>query len=107
MRIAIITLGSIGDLYPFVALGLGLQAAGHDVVLVTHTNFETFVRGRGLDFSPVHIASKQVLEGEGGRAWLESGSNPVLLFRRLSNLAGTLLRQVMIDCWNACQGLKL
>ena len=36
MRIAIIASGSRGDVEPYVALGKGLQAAGHVVRLVTH-----------------------------------------------------------------------
>ena len=35
MRIAIQTLGTRGDVQPYVALGLGLRRAGHDVVLAT------------------------------------------------------------------------
>ena len=48
MRIALITLGSEGDVRPFIALGLGLQAAGHDVLLVTHTSFEPLIHSCGL-----------------------------------------------------------
>ena len=33
MRITIITIGSYGDVQPYIALGLGLQAAGHNVCL--------------------------------------------------------------------------
>ncbi len=50
MRLTIPTTGSRGDVQPYVALGLGLQAAGHRVRLATHADFESFVRGYGLDF---------------------------------------------------------
>lgn len=106
MRIALMTLGSLGDVSPFVALGLGLQAAGHDIVLVTHANFETFIRSRGLDFSSVGINSQQVLENKAGQSWLATGNNPLLFFRYFSRLAVPLMRQAMIDCWRACQGDK-
>ncbi|MEO8356692.1 MAG: glycosyltransferase [Chloroflexota bacterium] len=36
MRIAIIALGSRGDVQPYIALGNGLKDAGHVVRLVTH-----------------------------------------------------------------------
>lgn len=106
MRIALITLGSLGDVSPFVALGLGLQAAGHDIVLVTHANFETFIRNRGLDFFPVGINSQQILENAAGQSWLATGNNPFLFFRQFSRLAESFMRQAMIDCWQACQGTK-
>jgi sterol 3beta-glucosyltransferase len=43
MRIAIIALGTRGDVQPYLALGKGLAAAGHEVRLVTHENFEVLV----------------------------------------------------------------
>ena len=44
MKVAILTLGSRGDVQPYVALGRGLQAAGHDVVLATAAQFEPFAQ---------------------------------------------------------------
>jgi sterol 3beta-glucosyltransferase len=104
MRIALITLGSLGDVYPFVALGSGLQAAGHDVLLVTHATFESLARGRGLNFAPVDIDPHRLLQNEEGQTWLETGGNALLFFRQFSRIAELLLRKATIDCWNACQG---
>jgi len=36
MNVAILTLGSRGDVQPYVALGRGLAAAGHEVTVATH-----------------------------------------------------------------------
>ena len=53
MRITITTVGSRGDVQPYVALGLGLKEAGHEVRLATYAPFEDFVRGRGLGYYPI------------------------------------------------------
>ena len=106
MRIALVTLGSLGDVYPFVALGLGLQAAGHDVLVVTHTPFEQIVRERGLHFAPVDIDPRTLLEHEEGRSWLDTGGNALLFFRQFSRIAELLIRQALVDCWHACQGTE-
>jgi ribosomal protein S18 acetylase RimI-like enzyme len=45
MKITILTVGSRGDIQPFVALGLGLQQAGHHVTVCTSHNFQAFVEG--------------------------------------------------------------
>src|SRR5579859_2933508 len=103
MRIALITLGSQGDVYPFLALGLGLQAAGHDVSLVTHGAFEPLIRGRGLTCSPVGDDPPDLLENELGRTWLDTGNNALRFFRQFSRIAEALIPQYMLDCWNACQ----
>jgi sterol 3beta-glucosyltransferase len=104
MRVALVTLGSLGDVYPFVALGLGLKAAGHDVLVVTHTLFEQIVRERGLHFAPVDIDPRTLLENEEGRSWLDTGGNALLFFRQFSRIAELLIRQALADCWRACQG---
>lgn len=53
MRISILTVGSRGDVQPFVAFGAGLQDAGHAVRLCTHADFEELATGQGLAFAPV------------------------------------------------------
>jgi sterol 3beta-glucosyltransferase len=53
MRITILTVGSRGDVQPYVALGVGLRAAGHEVRLATHEPFREFVSTHGLEFAPL------------------------------------------------------
>lgn len=50
MSILILTYGSRGDVQPFVALGRGLQAAGHDVTLATSERFRDFVGDHDLRY---------------------------------------------------------
>lgn len=49
-RIVLATWGSFGDLHPFMALGLGLRARGHQVVLATTDIYREKVEGEGLEF---------------------------------------------------------
>jgi sterol 3beta-glucosyltransferase len=49
-RIAIATIGTLGDVQPFVALALTLKKRGYSVVLGTSGDFESFVRSYGVDF---------------------------------------------------------
>uniref|UniRef100_A0A0D2Y1L5 Uncharacterized protein n=1 Tax=Fusarium oxysporum (strain Fo5176) TaxID=660025 RepID=A0A0D2Y1L5_FUSOF len=43
----------LGDVQPFIALGVALQRYGHRVRLATHDTFTDFVRSSGLEFYPV------------------------------------------------------
>jgi len=52
-RVVILTTGSQGDVQPFLALSMGLQEAGYHVRIVANAEFETFVRGRGVDFADI------------------------------------------------------
>ena len=74
MLIAIIAPGSRGDVEPYLALGKGLQAAGHTVRLVTHQNFETWVTAHGVEFWPISGDVQVVAQSADMRARLEKGN---------------------------------
>ena len=44
-----LTIGSRGDVQPYIALGRGLQKEGHRVTIVTHEEYKEWVTGFGLD----------------------------------------------------------
>jgi rhamnosyltransferase subunit B len=50
LRVFLSTIGSAGDVNPFVAIGSELKRRGHQVTLVTSAYFEPLARGAGLDF---------------------------------------------------------
>jgi UDP:flavonoid glycosyltransferase YjiC (YdhE family) len=52
-RIVLATMGSFGDLNPYIALGLGLRARGHDPVVATIEFYRKPVEAAGLEFHPV------------------------------------------------------
>jgi sterol 3beta-glucosyltransferase len=54
-RIAIATLGTQGDVQPYMALALELERRGHDVVLGSNSDFEGFVTGHGIRFHNLEI----------------------------------------------------
>ena len=53
MNILLTTFGSLGDLHPYIAVGLGLRARGHDVTIATSAVYRPKVEGEGLSFHPV------------------------------------------------------
>ncbi len=53
MRIVILTIGTHGDVRPYVALGRGLLARGHEVLIAAPENFETFIASHGLGFGSI------------------------------------------------------
>ncbi len=55
MKITIATVGSRGDVLPYVALGRGLQSAGHQVQIATDPMVQGFIEVAGLGYSgPPH-----------------------------------------------------
>ena len=62
--VVIFTIGTQGDVRPCVALGQGLQRAGHPVRIATSTNFTGLVRGAGLDFYPMTADFEAMLQAD-------------------------------------------
>ena len=79
MRIAIIASGSRGDVQPYVALGKGLQEAGHEIRLVTHEDFQTLVQSHGLAFWPVKGSVQEIAQSPEMRERIEKGKFLALL----------------------------
>ena len=52
-RIVITTYGTLGDLYPYLALARGLKARGHDVVIATANRYREKVERHGIGFHPI------------------------------------------------------
>ncbi len=52
-RLTLVTIGTRGDVQPYLALGQGLQAAGYQVTIATQARFAPLVRQAELDFWPV------------------------------------------------------
>lgn len=49
-NVLIVTIGSSGDVHPFVGLGIELRHRGHAVTIYTNPRFEALVRSAGLEF---------------------------------------------------------
>ncbi|MCG8346219.1 MAG: glycosyltransferase [Chloroflexales bacterium] len=106
MKILLLTQGSRGDVQPFVALGKGLQAAGHTVTLCTVARFERFVTEHGLHYAYMNDEIISILDtpegsrlieqvGRGGLAtWLRTIAKTVSKMR-------PLYRQMLDEAWNA------
>ena len=51
MRINMVSIGSTGDVRPYVLLGGELKRRGHEVTIVAFGKFEQMTRDAGLGFS--------------------------------------------------------
>jgi UDP:flavonoid glycosyltransferase YjiC (YdhE family) len=103
MHITILTLGSRGDVQPFIALGIGLKQAGHNVKLASQATFESEIRSYGLEFALMSGNPKEGIEGAQGQAMLKTKS-PIDFIHRLGDLLEPIMEEVLIDSWQACQG---
>ncbi|MGI5241278.1 glycosyltransferase [Dactylosporangium sp. CA-139066] len=61
-RVAIMAIGSRGDVAPYTGLGVRLQEAGHPVTIATHAAFEPLVRRHGLGFHLLPMDAQEQLQ---------------------------------------------
>ena len=59
-RIVLTAVGSLGDLHPSIAIGLGLKARGHDAVIATGEMFRPKIEALGLGFRPLRPDSEML-----------------------------------------------
>jgi rhamnosyltransferase subunit B len=73
MKFLLVTLGSIGDLMPFLAIADALRQRGHQVVIASNAGYAALVSGSGFEFAIVsdrpHQALDDVLESDPRQAW--------------------------------------
>lgn len=103
MKILILTMGSRGDVQPYIALGAGLRSAGHRVTLATLEAFAQMVQGYGLDFAPIRGEFLELLQTPEGKAALVGKGNPLALLRQVM----PMMRQILDDALAASADAEL
>jgi sterol 3beta-glucosyltransferase len=103
MRITILTLGSRGDVQPFLALGLGLQRAGHAVTLAASRSFQPWIQSLGLGYTPVRFSPQEFLQRrEVQQSFQNWNRHPRRLFDLVRQVQ-PLYINTFEDFWHACQ----
>ena len=104
-RIVLTTFGSLGDLYPYIALALGLQARGHEAIIATMRLYQERIEAQGIGFRAVrpdgpdlnadHDAMRRVMDPRTGTEFV------------VRQLLMPVLRESYEDVLAAAQGADL
>lgn len=100
MQIAILTIGSRGDVQPYVALGAALQARGHLVTIVTGEGFDDLIGSAGLAYGRIGVNFEALLSDPDLKAALRS--LPALV--RAIRSSAHWVERTLHDSWNAARG---
>lgn len=103
MKITILAVGTRGDVQPYIALGLGLQNAGHEIRLAGSSNFETFIGEYGLEYARLEGNFREMMEMDAVQMIMEKG-NPLLAYREMNAMIQHILECFAADSWQVCQG---
>ncbi|KAH6677877.1 hypothetical protein F5X68DRAFT_173628 [Plectosphaerella plurivora] len=102
LRITCLTIGSRGDVQPYIALCKGLLAEGHKPRIATHAEFQGWIEGHGIEFAKI--------EGDPGelmRLCIENGTFTWAFLREANSMFRGWLDALLDSAWEACQNSDL
>jgi len=102
LKIVCLTIGSRGDVQPYIALCKELIKEGHEAKIATHAEFEPWVRKHGIDFAVVDGNPAELM-----RICVEHGMFTVGFLREANAKFRGWLDDVCSSAWRACQGADL
>jgi sterol 3beta-glucosyltransferase len=106
MEVFIATIGTRGDVQPYIALAEGLHRAGHSVTVCTSSRYAPLVTKRGLDYGSLSDDLVALVETPQGRDAIAGAGGKVHEFGALLSLIRRSLRiqrDLFRDGWVAAQ----
>ncbi|KAH9843473.1 glycosyltransferase family 1 protein [Teratosphaeria destructans] len=102
MRITCLTIGSRGDVQPYIALCKGLLADGHRPRIATHKEFGPWVESHGIEFARVEGDPAELM-----RICVDNGMFTPSFIYEAKSKCGDWLNGLLASSWEACQGSDL
>ena len=107
MRCTILAIGSRGDVHPLIALGAGLQAAGHTVRIASHADFESDIRTRGMAFHLLTGNAARFFSGPAATIMRDRTRNAQDFSAFFDNYLDLFFQQLLAGCWEASQDAEM
>ena len=98
LRITCLTIGSRGDVQPYIALCKRLLAEGHRPKIATHAEFKDWVTKHGIEFATVDGDPAELM-----RICVENGMFTYSFLREASVKFRGWIDELLTSAWTACQ----
>ena len=95
MKICILTIGTRGDVQPYIALALGLKRAGHEVTIATLSEFQSLVEQYGLKHAALRGDFLKVAQTADKNSSPQKRGNSLQLIRQYQEMA----KDTLADEW--------
>ena len=86
MKVLLITLGSRGDVQPFIVIGSRLKATGHDVHIAADTGFSQMITTEGLTHHPLPMDFQEIIQDPEMQAAITTVSGKLKAFGLASEI---------------------
>jgi sterol 3beta-glucosyltransferase len=102
LKITCLTIGSRGDVQPYIALCKGLLADGHRPRIATHVEFKDWIEGHGIEFRKVEGDPAELM-----RLCIENGAFTYSFLKVANSMFRGWLDELMASAWHACEGSEI
>ncbi|KAH7129402.1 hypothetical protein B0J13DRAFT_598415 [Dactylonectria estremocensis] len=102
MKITCLTIGSRGDVQPYIALCKGLLAEGHKPRIATHGEFQEWIESHGIEFRRVEGDPAELM-----RLCIEHGTFTWAFLREANSTFRGWLDDLLDSSFKACEGSEL
>ncbi len=101
--ITLVTVGTRGDVQPYVALGLGLKAAGYEVRIAAPAVLSGLITRYGLTALPIQSVDPQTFLGQAAVQDAAGRQTPLKQLVALLREARPMFEGYVEEVWQACQ----
>ncbi|KAI0307934.1 glycosyltransferase family 1 protein [Multifurca ochricompacta] len=99
LHFTFLTIGSRGDVQPYIALAKGLLAEGHRVRIATHGEFKSWIESHGIEFGYVGGDPAELM-----RICVENGTFTIAFLKEGVMKFRGWIDDLLKTSWEACQG---
>jgi len=99
LHFTFLTIGSRGDVQPYIALAKGLLLDGHRVRIATHGEFKNWIESHGIEFGYVGGDPAELM-----RICVENGTFTIAFLREGVTMFRGWIDDLLKTSWEACQG---
>lgn len=99
LHFTFLTIGSRGDVQPYIALAKGLLLDGHRVRIATHGEFKNWIESHGIEFGYVGGDPAELM-----RICVENGTFTIAFLREGVTKFRGWIDDLLKTSWEACQG---
>ncbi|KAF3910895.1 hypothetical protein ABW20_dc0107869 [Dactylellina cionopaga] len=98
LRFTCLTIGSRGDVQPYIALCKGLIKDGHKARIATHAEFRGWVESHGIEFREVAGDPAELM-----RVCVENGMFTISFLKEATSKFRSWVDELLSSAWAACQ----
>lgn len=101
-NIVLLTIGSRGDVQPYIALGKELIMEGHNVTIATHSEFKDWIQKHGINYRELAGDPAELMQ-----LMVTHGSLSVAFLKEAHAKFKDWILSLLETSWEACQGADL